>query len=134
MDSSLQCCQSLVWLWIFAVSILVLMDSSLQLMRVVIGYQEVFCFNPCFNGFFSSIRSRCTHKTSPRVSILVLMDSSLQSLHLYMQHHLQQVSILVLMDSSLQFQAGKWQYLMESCFNPCFNGFFSSISISLFIL
>ena len=40
------------------------------------------------------------------------------------------VSILVLMDFSLQSRKGIPPISANSCFNPCFNGFFSSIKKS----
>ena len=86
------------------------------------------CFNPCFNGFFSSIVSKNKSKdTTQFVSILVLMDSSLQYKKPARQPCPCFVSILVLMDSSLQFEKRKAELSDEGSFNPCFNGFFSSI-------
>ena len=112
-----------------------------------------FSFNPCFNGFFSSMLCGISlHSQRHFVSILVLMDSSLQSSYNRTSRWTGFVSILVLMDSSLQFawtlasrypaQPVSILVLMDSslqsssivmvlfpawCFNPCFNGFFSSI-------
>ena len=87
-------------------SFLVLMDSSLQLC----------CFYSPVCQFF--------------VSILVLMDSSLQSIIIRFNNLTFLVSILVLMDSSLQFTMLTAYLGVVYCFNPCFNGFFSSIMFS----
>ena len=61
------------------------------------------CFNPCFNGFFSSIKTSRSKSNVYQVSILVLMDSSLQCNWNAIHLQAQLVSILVLMDSSLQY-------------------------------
>ena len=62
------------------------------------------------------------------VSILVLMDSSLQSPYNIGFNARLKVSILVLMDSSLQSAIALPVKDTDVCFNPCFNGFFSSIA------
>ena len=154
------------------------MDSSLQSLLSLRSLYVLNSFNPCFNGFFSSIVCKASRRnTQSRVSILVLMDSSLQldvhnvtyswiqvsilvlmdsSLQYYniigikkpnsvsilvlmdsslqyvkkcMPKYIEQltVSILVLMDSSLQSASCFNKWLYSFCFNPCFNGFFSSI-------
>ena len=138
--------------WPLAVSILVLMDSSLQygdiitfgsmqkrfnpcfngffssmliINRLVIN---IVSFNPCFNGFFSSIL-RGIMVAELHDSFNPCFNGFFSSIRwhasLYRSGHY--VSILVLMDSSLQFYV--IQFFMEfvTSFNPCFNGFFSSI-------
>ena len=85
------------------VSILVLIDSSFQYLVLTDPPYGTKSFNPCFNGFFFSIRASLCFVYYFLVSILVLMDSSFQSpisLHISSQY---------------------------CCFNPCFNGFFFSI-------
>ena len=64
---------------------------------------------------------------SHAVSILVLMDSSLQCLGRQAHYNRQTVSILVLMDSSLQSCDIEGVLRIPKRFNPCFNGFFSSM-------
>ena len=92
------------------VSILVLMDSSLQFLQA---------------GTLFLILN---------VSILVLMDSSLQfDIGQGNGEQLLRVSILVLMDSSLQSTLITQPHMDDSCFNPCFNGFFSSIRNSPYL-
>ena len=67
---------------------------------------NLFSFNPCFNGFFSSMQYiQHTSTTVYVVSILVLMDSSLQCCKFCEDVNPSAVSILVLMDSSLQSQS-----------------------------
>ena len=86
------------------VSILVLMDLSLQQNITVFKVMIFFSFNPCFNGSFTSTKlSPARTSRRPRVSILVLMDLSLQLVrNTVFPLPCSPVSILVLMDLSLQ--------------------------------
>ena len=105
------------------------MDSSLQCFLYLQIPRIQNCFNPCFNGFFSSIcEALVSLLLMCPVSILVLMDSSLQSLVEDLTMPSIFVSILVLMDSSLQFLILWKNVILIMCFNPCFNGFFSSMT------
>ena len=105
MDSFLQF-ERLCGSWnAFRVSILVLMDSFLQ----------------CYHD-------RIVRAWRINVSILVLMDSFLQYCHAISEYHPTVVSILVLMDSFLQLFGWLEVMLLRNCFNPCFNGFLSSIA------
>ena len=104
------------------------MESSLQLGTLWAGLILCDCFNPCFNGIFSSIglAIKCFF-TNELVSILVLMESSLQCWRKLRFPVFNLVSILVLMESSLQFVTDTVKTDIAESFNPCFNGIFSSI-------
>ena len=69
------------------VSILVLVDSLLQLRKVIEAVRyELFGFNPCFGGLpFANGRYGEVARTDIAgiVSILVLVDSLLQRFHRY---------------------------------------------------
>ena len=89
----------------YEVSILVLMDTLLQLIGINISVSKLLCFNPCFNGYTTSTKRMLLifGITSNFVSILVLMDTLLQlSAALALQVFMKHVSILVLMDTLLQ--------------------------------
>ena len=152
MDSSLQF-NIAVYVWpLIYVSILVLMDSSLQSIARGLLSKRLYCFNPCFNGFFSSMGAvadlgaqydcfnpcfngffssmmkllRCLLYRI-LVSILVLMDSSLQSIPIDSDHfHLERFNPCFngFFSSML---SGDLAHIFGGSFNPCFNGFFSSI-------
>ncbi len=130
------------------VSILVLMEEALRLMRNVttgcflycfnpcfngrgvktsrpsVGDSSLLCFNPCFNG-----RGVKTNSTAPvfslcdRVSILVLMEEALRhsdTAGSILPHSV--VSILVLMEEALRPIFMTDCFFSQSGFNPCFNG------------
>ena len=106
MDSSLQFQTPTLPVRWSAVSILVLMDSSLQYLIPYNLDRSSASFNPCFNGFFSSIaftaacqrRARRFNPCFNGFFSSIGIDLALQSLYYG--------------------------------FNPCFNGFFSSILMS----
>ena len=69
-----------------------------------------------------------------RVSILVLMEVILQEfLRRYSSRHIR-VSILVLMEVILQASLQRSSVAREKCFNPCFNGSYSSGALFCFII
>ena len=104
------------------------MDLSLQHEANRLSGTPQPCFNPCFNGSFTSTMPYSISILPYfHVSILVLMDLSLQlELPSKPSDPEIKVSILVLMDLSLQqklLSQGKWYW---QSFNPCFNGSFTS--------
>ena len=80
------------------VSILVLMDLSLQHFNILALHHYIYSFNPCFNGSFTST---FVYRHSCDIHIVV--------------------SILVLMDLSLQLGGATKFDDAIYCFNPCFN-------------
>ena len=98
------------------VSILVLMDISPQPNISFSMRSTRLCFNPCFNGYFSSTRfGSAVPPAFSLVSILVLMDISPQQYFgKEYEYDYDPVSILVLMDISPQHsgcvarKAGEW--------------------------
>jgi len=109
------------------VSILVLMDVSLQLLISSILNTFLMCFNPCFNGCLSST-SMLPMKTLPCLSFNPCFNgclSSTQKENDWLCSRIVGVSILVLMDVSLQLIFLPCLHF-EKRFNPCFNGCLSS--------
>ena len=79
MDVSLQLVSGVAIFLYFRVSILVLMDVSLQQKLDIEYVVKLIGFNPCFNGCLSSTPFFTSYPGKGRkVSILVLMDVSLQ--------------------------------------------------------
>ena len=85
------------------VSILVLMDSSLQFASMPPRPKAYLGFNPCFNGFFSSIR------------LLI---------HMALLFGCFNPCFNGFFSSICMIPPCLWLF---ASFNPCFNGFFSSI-------
>ena len=137
------------------------MDLSLQQCQFLSMKFIHRSFNPCFNGSFTSTKNTLGWEPLDQdVSILVLMDLSLQQYETYnhrvyiknvsilvlMDLSLQPeifgcskvfgdtVSILVLMDLSLQRKKPLITFPSSSCFNPCFNGSFTSTNLTSSVL
>jgi len=115
------------------VSILVLMDVTLQPEYTLTGCSLVSCFNPCFNGCHSST----TFKQSLHI-ILLSFNPCFNGCHSSTRQKNkglespQIVSILVLMDVTLQPSFLLPTLICISCFNPCFNGCHSSTILNFF--
>ena len=83
------------------------MDITLLRVRQDLSHSVDECFNPCFNGYYTS--------TVWRKWIL---------------YSFRWVSILVLMDITLLQKQEKVSKIIGACFNPCFNGYYTSTVIS----
>ena len=104
------------------------MDLSLQPFGEGVNAPTPYCFNPCFNGSFTSThyKNLLLILVFP-VSILVLMDLSLQ--HIYSQNAIRfSTSFNPCFNGSFTSTiANITPYLpFLYCFNPCFNGSFTS--------
>ena len=101
--------------------------------RNPVGWLVTACFNPCFNGCYSSTRFIFIILMDLKlVSILVLMDVTLQLIGVGYNIMMILVSILVLMDVTLQQRARKRRKWNYECFNPCFNGCYSSTNVLIY--
>ena len=109
------------------VSILVFLDSLLQLVLFLVAIVIAIGFNPCFSGFTST-----TYRSKLFWSSVMPFQSLFFWIHFY-NHRLtaccrrcKYVSILVFLDSLLQ--PGRYMHMFGAmeCFNPCFSGFTST--------
>ncbi len=128
MDVTLQHHLYIVFWLEMDVSILVLMDVTLQRKIRDTKIELRRCFNPCFNGCYSSTihrkeRIKCGN---PCFNPCFNGCYSSTQIVLVLIIRIYNVSILVLMDVTLQQESEHKGYSWKESFNPCFNGCYSS--------